>query len=225
MGVAVRVDDVTVARVDLSGVGLIPGQLVWGGEVLNVGTVATGQTSTRVVTLSNAGDVALTDIDVGVSDASLDGVSVTDTCAGGLLPGAMCSVSVTFQPAVLGELTGALQASASGGTVAPLTLRGRAAAPSSRYSREDAPVVLTFGNVLVDEASDAQEILIANAGGVDSGPLETSLTGDGFELIADECGGMSRCPRGNMFDFGQVGAGDRAGRGPDLGDVNRPRRR
>ena len=91
--------------VNLTGTGTTP--VTFSTNSLSFNATVVGNTSTaRTVTMTNQQNVALNNINVA---ASAGFVVATDSCSGATLaPAASCSVGVTFAPAAVGSITGAL---------------------------------------------------------------------------------------------------------------------
>jgi hypothetical protein len=81
----------------------------------------TGKSSTINFTVANGGDVRTGAITAAISPANPEFVVSGTTCAVGLLPLGICTVTVTFQPTVDGTKTATLVVTDSGAPAAPAT--------------------------------------------------------------------------------------------------------
>ena len=155
-------------------VSLSPASLTFPAQ--QVGTSSSAQS----VTLSNAGNAALSITSITVSGD----FSQTNTCGSSLAANASCTLSVTFKPTATGTRTGALtitdNASPATQTVS-LTGTG-VAAPVVSLS----PASLTFPAQAVGTSSSAQSVTLKNTG---SATLSiTSITASGDFSQTNTCG-------------------------------------
>ncbi len=121
---------------------------------LNFGSVAAGTASaTQVVTLSNAGDAALSITSIAASGD----FSETNNCSSSLTANSSCTVNVTFDPQVAGTVTGALTF-ADGAATSPqlVTLKGTGVTPLTFK-----PASLSFASVAVGKTS-AKTVTVTN---------------------------------------------------------------
>lgn len=113
----------------LSGTGLGPQAVL--SPSLGFGTQKTTTTTTKVVTLSNAGNTTLT---VGTAGITGAGFSLgTNTCGATLAAGASCTMNVSFAPTVVQAYTATLSFTGSNnpGGAASMALSGAGAAAAS----------------------------------------------------------------------------------------------
>lgn len=151
---------------------------------LAFGTVAVGAASgAQTITVTNSGSAALV-----VSGMTATGeFTETDNCVGSpVAAGGSCAVQVVFAPTAAGAATGVLTISAN-------VAGGRATAALSGTGAAAGAVVLTppsvsFGTVTVGGTSAAQNVVIANTGGVAVALFSESVTGD-FQIVSNGCGG------------------------------------
>src|SRR5208283_3352488 len=121
---------------------------------LNFGSVAAGTASaTQVVTLSNAGDAALSITSIAASGD----FSETNNCSSSLTANSSCTVNVTFDPQVAGTVTGTLTF-ADGAATSPqlVTLKGTGVTPLTFK-----PASLSFASVAVGKTS-AKTVTVTN---------------------------------------------------------------
>ncbi len=155
-------------------VGLSPTSLTFSSQ--NVGTTSAAQT----VTVSNTGTGAL-DVTSITTSAQF---GETNTCGSSVAAGAMCSVSVVFEPTAPGTQTGTLtltdNASNSPQTV---TLTGTGSGPAVSLT----PATLTFSGQPVNTTSPVQTIVLKNTG--TQTLTLTSVTASGPYAVTNTCGG------------------------------------
>ncbi len=136
----------------------------------------------QTITVTNNGNAPLTVTSVAVSANFAE----TDNCASSspIAVGSACSVQVEFLPAATGTLSGTLTVygNVSGGQ-ATTTLTG-VGAPAAAIVLS--PVSLSFPPTDVGATSAAQNIVIANTGGV-TATLGTPTVPSGFVIAADTC--------------------------------------
>jgi hypothetical protein len=120
----------------------------FGNEVIN------GTSPSKMVTLSNTGTATLTITSI----TSSGDFGESDNCAGSVLAGGHCTLTLTFTPSVLGALSGALTIvdnavtspqliSFSGSGIAPLSIT---------------PATLAFGTVTVGNTSSSKTATLMN---------------------------------------------------------------
>jgi hypothetical protein len=92
----------------LSGTALKPPTLSANPESFNFGSVAVGSSDTKVITITNTGDVNTQPLGTQVGGSGNFSVPLaTDECKGvALAPNATCSFTVVFEPFSLGTVTG-----------------------------------------------------------------------------------------------------------------------
>jgi hypothetical protein len=140
-----------------------------------VGTCSSAQT----VTLCNKGSAALSITGITVSGD----FSETNTCSASLAAGASCTLSVTFTPAAMGTLNGAvtINANTEGDPVA-IALTGTGSAPQVSLSSAS----LTFLAQLVGTSSSAQSVTLSNTG--NAALSITGITASGDFSQTNTCG-------------------------------------
>lgn len=180
--------------VALSGVGTQP-QLSVAPASLSFGNVAVGSTSTLSITLVNTGNQAVDGLALSVTA----GFSVSSTCGITALNAASsCAVSVTFAPASVGVVNGALTVSSTD-PASPLTLplsgAGTIAAAASLSTLTATPSTLNFGNV-APRGSTTLALVLSNPTAVPANSLLFTPSA-GFS-VSSGCGtalnAYSTCP-------------------------------
>ena len=181
------VDDATTSpeQASLSGPGIAPvvslskSSLAFGAQVLNVPVTAT-------VTLNNVGDAPLT-----LSSIAAGGdFTETNNCPASLAAQAGCTVSITFQPTVLGLRGGTLTLTDSA-TDSPQSLPLSGTGAQLGFSSSS----LSFGNQVIGVTTAAQTVTVTNPG---DGPLAiTGITASAGFSQTNTCGttlgGNSTC--------------------------------
>ena len=176
----------------LNGMGLSPPSLLVSPGTQNFGDVITGNSSTQVFTLTNAGGVAS-----GVPSASLGGADMamfsvsSNTCTTGLAPAASCMIGVRFQPSSTGAKVGTLNISATPGGSALAMLSGNGIPPSALTFT---PANLDLGSQLQNTSGTAMRLTVTNTGGAASGAVTVALAGTAageFAITAQTCNGMT----------------------------------
>ncbi len=173
-------DSVGTQTAQLTGTGNAPATDTLAPLSLTFGVQQIGTASAAaLVTLTNAGDVALTLI---AASASGD-FGVANNCGTSLAGHASCAFSVTFTPTATGTRTGTLTVSDQF-RVQTVPLTGTGAAPAGVSLT---PTALAFGAVGVGLASPAQTLTLTDNGGL---PLTISATAvsAGFAIASSTCG-------------------------------------
>jgi len=116
------------------------------------------------VTLNNTGSVAMTGLTVTTSNANF--TISSNTCGTSLAANSVCNLQLEFTPTVLGNLSGSLSASYSGGSLTAL-LSGVGIAPTVSL----APNSFNFGNQTQGTTSLAQIATLTNTS---AGPVSIS---------------------------------------------------
>ena len=176
-------DDAGVQVASLTGTGtlaatdaLTPGALTFGVQQLNTASAV------QVLTLTNAGDVALTLI---AAQITIGDFTVVNGCGASLNAHASCSLGVAFAPKSLGAGVGALSVSDQY-RVQTVALNGTGAAPPGVSL---SPLGgLGFGVVGVGLSAAAQIVTLSNNGGLPLVISSSGVTGD-FAVSASTCGG------------------------------------
>jgi hypothetical protein len=112
-----------------------------------------GTTShTKTVTLQNVGTGPMQVASVTATAP----FSQTNTCAAGIVPGASCTLTVTFAPTVVGAASGSITIVDDAGTQA-VTLSGNGSAPVT-FSTSG----LNFGTVAIGNTSASKTVTVTN---------------------------------------------------------------
>src|SRR5580693_7886980 len=144
---------------------------------LTFSNIATGQTSSQTVTLTNTGGVSTT---VSQATASGTGFSVSGFTAGTLVPGATMSFSVTFAPTTVGSFPGTVTVTSNASNPSlSIPLTGTAVAPPAVLTAS--PTSLTYTNVTVGQSSSQTET-IKNTGGTSAVISAVTESGAGFSV-------------------------------------------
>jgi hypothetical protein len=172
--------------VELSGNGIAPPTDILNPTSLSFPATSTGLLSTaQTVTLTNSGGMPLTLISTSVSAQFLE----SSTCGTQLAAGALCTVSVTFDPAQVGTVTGTLTV---GDVlhVQTVALSGSGLAPAS-FSIS--PSSLTFTNQQPGMPSAPQTLTISNVGGAPLANVGFSIAGaaaSSYSIAGTNCGAL-----------------------------------
>ncbi len=151
------VTDAFVAKivpVDLS-----PRSVTFAGQP--VGTTSTAQ----AVTLTNAGNVAMTIPNLIFNGTNASDFIETDNCIGSVAVGASCTINMTFAPSATGSRTATLIISNSlAGAPLSVPLNGTGVSPTQIATLS--PGSLAFGSQLVGTTSMAQTVTLTDGGSV-----------------------------------------------------------
>ncbi len=149
--------------VALSGTGIAatytasPTSLAFGNEITNVASAP------KSVTVTNTGAVALPITSITLSTSGSQPFSQTNTCGSSIAVGANCTISVVFNPAVVGSATATLSVNAgSGAGTQTVALSGTGIAATYTAS----PTSLAFGNEITNVASAPKSVTVTNTGAV-----------------------------------------------------------
>ena len=181
-GVLTVADSVGTQTAQLSGVGQAPATDTLSPLSLTFAQQQVGSTSAaQQITLTNAGDVALTLIAASVTSGDF---TATNACGSSLAPHSSCAVSVTFVPKAVGNETGVLTISDQV-RVQTVPLSGTGYAPAGVSLT---PILLTFANTGVGLNAAAQTVQLTNNGGQPLAISSASITGD--FVVATTCGSV-----------------------------------
>jgi len=181
-------DTAGTQTVTLSGTGLALATDTISTTALAFPSTVKGQLSAaQTVTLTNNGGVALTSILVSLSGTSGTNYAadfqVTNPCTANLAPGSPCTISVQFDPSVVGSETATLNISSSAAdSPKTVALSGTGIlAPALGVS----PLSLSFTAQPVGQASTPQTVTVSNTGGA-------ALNNVGFQINTTS-GGVFSC--------------------------------
>ena len=158
----------------LTGTGTQPGMSVTPSSV-SFGNVASGASSTQVITLKNTGTANLVVSSDGVTGT---GFSVTGFVAQTLTPSATMTFNAVFAPTSSGSASGSISVSTNlAGSPTAIALTGTGTQPGVSVT----PSSVSFGNV-VDGASATQVITVKDTGTANLVVSSENVTGTGFSV-------------------------------------------
>ncbi len=180
-GVLTVIDSAGTQTLQLTGVGqspatdtLTPGSLTFPAQ--QVGT----SSPVQQVTLSNAGDVALTLINAVITVGDFTAVN---SCGNSLAAHSSCAVNISFAPTATGTRSGTLQVTDQFRTQT-VSLAGAGVAPPGISI---SPSTVAFSDTGVGLSSAGSTLTLTNNGGLPLTLVSTAVTGD-FALTANACG-------------------------------------
>ena len=141
------------------------------------------QSASQTVAVKNTGTITL-----NVSQVNITGdFAETDDCGNQVAPGDACTVNLTFTPTETGTRTGllTLYGNISGGGQLTVPLSGNGLPGPAIVLT---PQALSFPQTLLGKTAAAQDVTIANTGGVTASLTSEAVTGD-FSITANTCGG------------------------------------
>ena len=154
------------------------------------GDVAQNDTQTQNFTVTNNGAVPTGALTTDVTgDAAFSEHS--STCPATLGPTQTCTITVQLLSASNGTKTGAVSASATPGGTASSSLDAEIVDPANLTITPDTQ---NFGDQPVNTISGVQSFTVGNDGGVESGQIDTSVTGSRFTIASDTCDGQTLGP-------------------------------
>jgi 6-phosphogluconolactonase (cycloisomerase 2 family) len=181
------------------------------------GGVTLGQSSnSKLVTLTNTGDQALSLNSIGVAGADPSDFAATANCSlpTVLTPNATCTVSVVFSPSAAGPRQASLAATDNApGSPQSIPLSGTGASPLPAVTLT--PGSLTFASTTQGSTSPAQSVTVTSsgaatlhlssvlAGGANPGDFQVTNTCSGAYPVASTCS--------ITVTFSPLGAGQRTG--------------
>jgi hypothetical protein len=185
-GVLSIADDDGTQTVQLSGNGQAAATAVLSGTSLNFSqpqTVGT-RSNPQQVTLTNNGDISLTDISIAVSGD----FTAQNNCGSFLIGHATCAITVVFVPTQVGSESGAVTVNTQFG-VQKVSLSGMGLAPAGISAL---PTTLSFGPQAINTTSNPQQVVLTNNGG-------SVLTGLTFVTTGDYAVSSTNCPSDNTL--------------------------
>jgi hypothetical protein len=148
-GVSVLLQSTTVS--------LSESQLTFGDQL--IGTSSAPQD----VTLTNTGYLTLKIAAISITGMNATDFNQTDTCGSSVLPGANCTISVTFKPTKPGPRTASVTITDNGlGSPQSIALSGTGV--SSGPNATLSPTSLTFATQVVGSTSAGQPVMLINHG-------------------------------------------------------------
>ncbi len=180
-GVLTETDSAGTQTAQLTGTGNAPATDTLAPTSLTFAQQAIGTTSAaQQITLTNAGDVALTLISASVSPGDF---TATNSCGASLNPHSTCAISIVFVPTAVGTRTATVTVTDQfrSQTVA---LSGTGVAPPGVSLN---PTSLSFPATGVGLSAPAQTLTLTNNGGLPLHLANTSLSA-GFMVASSTCG-------------------------------------
>ncbi|MCC5611306.1 choice-of-anchor D domain-containing protein [Nostoc sp. CHAB 5834] len=130
--------------------------LKYSPENLALGSLQLGTVSQRVVSVTNTGTAPLTELNADITGS---GLTLSNECPSSLSPGQSCGLNVTVTAQELGDLSGRVQISASGGKAVTVPVSARVGQSLLSVSSPLAAFPLTTA---VGTTSDPLSILVLN---------------------------------------------------------------
>ena len=164
-----------------------PALLVASSEAVAFGDVTPGSAPAgRDVTFTNDGQSATGALSIATTGSHAFSTTAS-TCASSLVPGASCTVSVAFAPAVPGAVSGTLTVVGTTASATAVALSGAGLGAATLAADEDN---FAFGDTLVGATSAPVVLTVTNTGNITSGVPDVALAGasaDDFDLNDDTC--------------------------------------
>ncbi len=159
----------------LTGQGLAPAALSISSAPPFAPTVTGEQSAAVDLTVTNAGDVATSDLVTTLGGVDPDQFATTaSTCGVALAPGGTCTLSIAFAPSSRGTKSVDVEVSGSPGGLTATTLTGPALAAAEIHFATQP----SFPDTTTLEHSDPLDFTLTNDGDVATGALTAVLTGD-----------------------------------------------
>lgn len=178
-GTLTLTDAIGTQTVPLSGTGQTQATDALSPSTLTFATQIVGSTSSaQLVTLTNSGDLALTEIAVAVTGS----FTVLNNCGAQLQGHASCAISVAFAPTATGTQSGDLTVTDEFHTQTVL-LGGTAVAPPGISAT---PAAINFGGLGVGSTSSPQIVTVTNNGGVALTSVAATITSN-FAIYINNC--------------------------------------
>lgn len=183
-GTLTMLDTAGTQTVQLSGTGAPRTDTLSANTLAFPPTIA-GQSSTALnLSLTNSGDVALTNIAVGITGP----FQTSNNCTTQLPAHSSCAIAVAFAPTQAGPATGTLTVSDILNAAQTVALSGTALQPPGFTLT---PAALSFSAQSVGVASSPQTLTVANTGGAPMANVGFAITGPSsasFSLVTTTCG-------------------------------------
>jgi len=180
-GVLTVTDSAGTQTAQLNGTGNAPATDTLSPASLNFAQQAIGSTSAaQQVTLTNAGDVALTLISASAGPGDF---TATNSCGASLNPHSTCAISVAFVPTAIGARTATVTVTDQFRSQT-VTLSGTGVAPPGVSL---SPASLSFPATGVGLSALAQTLSLTNNGGLPLHLANTALS-TGFMIASSTCG-------------------------------------
>lgn len=149
-------------------------------------TVVGESSASRTLTISNPGNVSLTDLAILLEEGDF---SATNNCPASLGAGASCTVTIAALPTTSGDITGTMLVSAlSGGAPVSesVTLSVHAVDPAHGSDLVPSVTLLDFPDATVDVESQPQTLILSNPGSAPA--IFESITTEGDFAQTNNCG-------------------------------------
>jgi len=174
--------------ITLTGNGVAAPAVKLSATSLSFGSVNVGASSgSEVVTLTNAGDLALSITSITLSGAHASSFVFANSCGASLAAGANCTIHGHFAPTTGGPLTAVITITDNaGGSPQSITVSGTGVGPAASLSATS----LAYGTVKVGTASGSQTVTLTNNGSATLTITSIALTGAdaGSFVFANSCG-------------------------------------
>ncbi len=165
--------------------GLSPASLTYATQ--QVGTTSAAQT----VILSNTGTATMSITSISIVGTNGADFAQGNNCGASLVPGANCSINVTFTPTMEGTETAALAVTDNAsGSPQSVSLTGTGSATVGAPIVSLSPTALAFGTQNVGTTSAAQTVTLSNTGSAALSISSIAVTGtnSGDFAETDNCG-------------------------------------
>ena len=164
----------------LTGIGNAPATDTLSASALSFAQTTVGSTSAaQSLTITNAGDVALTLLNSTISGP----FTVSSSCGTSLAAKSTCALQIAFVPVTAGTATGSLTVTDQFRSQA-VALSGSGVAPPGVSLT---PASLNFGTAAVGLSAPAQTVTLSNNGGTTLQLSKAAVSGD-FTIAASTCG-------------------------------------
>jgi len=193
--------------VELTGTGEAPPTDILNPTSLAFGTTAIGQSASLTFTITNLGDLPLTDLSLSISSNPSGQFQVSNPC-GTQVPAqhpGICTITVQFAPTQAGLVTGTLNVSDYTTQTDTQTVSLSAAGVATPAFSVN-PTSLTFTNTQPGVASASQSLTIGNAGSTPMANIGFVFTGaaaSSYSVSSTTCGtvlnGGSTCTAQVVF--------------------------
>ena len=177
-----QIEDFTLAGCLVPTASLSAFELTFADQV--VGTQSTALT----VYLSNTGNAPLTIGNIALTGQTTSSFITSNTCGTSVVPGGMCEINLSFDPAAAGFATATLSITDNApNSPQSVTLNGTGTTPAAVTLSASS---LSFGTEAVGGASQSQTVMLTNTGGSPLTISSIGLTGPGTSsfVFANSCG-------------------------------------
>jgi len=134
---------------------LSPASVAFGNQTVGTSSAA------QKVTLTNGGDIPLTFNSITITGTNPASFTQTNNCGSSLAGGATCTISVKFDPKLMGALSAAVTISDNAfHPMQKVPVTGVGVVPAVTFS----PTSLTFLTQVIDTTSEARTVTLTNSG-------------------------------------------------------------